>query len=190
MATRGDTKRERLRDAAVELVHRQGFERTTLADLARETGVPLGSVYYYFKTKEAIGEAVVSARAAGYRARLVEWDELADPRRRIERFIGMIIENRDGLAQRGCPVGTLVSELRKNDAPLASSAAAIFEDVLVWLEQQFRQLGQGRRARGHAERVLAALEGATLLAHAFGDASYLDREAERLKEWLRELAPK
>ena len=57
-------KRIRLIEAAKVLIHQQGFNLTTLADIAQEADVPLGNVYYYFKTKEAIGEAVIEKRAA------------------------------------------------------------------------------------------------------------------------------
>src|SRR5579883_46467 len=46
-------KRAELVRAAKQLLHAQGFQRTTLADVARVAKVPLGNVYYYFKTKEA-----------------------------------------------------------------------------------------------------------------------------------------
>ena len=43
-----------LLEAANKLVHQQGFNQTTLADIAKAAQVPLGNVYYYFKTKEDI----------------------------------------------------------------------------------------------------------------------------------------
>jgi len=39
-----------------------------LADIAREAEVPLGNVYYYFKTKDEIGEAIVELRLRSCRA--------------------------------------------------------------------------------------------------------------------------
>jgi len=45
-------KRTRLINTASKLAHEHGFNQTTLADIARDSGVPLGNVYYYFKTKE------------------------------------------------------------------------------------------------------------------------------------------
>ena len=45
-------KRERLVAAAVALAYEQGYRRTTLADIAEQSGVPLGNVYYYFRTKD------------------------------------------------------------------------------------------------------------------------------------------
>ena len=57
-------KRARLVAAACQLVHQQGVESTTLADIAQAGGVPLGNVYYYFKTKNDIVRAVVETHPA------------------------------------------------------------------------------------------------------------------------------
>jgi hypothetical protein len=57
-------KRSRLVSAAVGLAYQNGFGATSLADIAREAEVPLGNVYYYFKTKDDIGEAIVELRLA------------------------------------------------------------------------------------------------------------------------------
>src|SRR5437868_5323348 len=75
-------KRTRLVDTAARLVHEQGFNRTSLADIARESGVPLGNVYYYFKTKDAICEALIEKRSAAHAALRATWDEQLDPRAR------------------------------------------------------------------------------------------------------------
>ena len=56
--TRSATKRERLIRAANHLIHSQGFKQTTLADIAAESGVPPGNLYYYFKTKKDIGQTI------------------------------------------------------------------------------------------------------------------------------------
>ena len=55
-------KRTRLVDTATKLAHTQGFRETSLADIAGAAHVPIGNVYYYFKTKEELGEAVVERR--------------------------------------------------------------------------------------------------------------------------------
>src|SRR3984893_662604 len=54
-------KRERLVSAASDLLYEQGVENTTLADIAHAADVPLGNVYYYFKTKDEIVSAVIEA---------------------------------------------------------------------------------------------------------------------------------
>jgi AcrR family transcriptional regulator len=57
-----------------------GFEATSLADIAREAKVPLGNVYYYFKTKDEIGEAIVELRLAHLSAQRQRWDEAGSPK--------------------------------------------------------------------------------------------------------------
>src|SRR6266403_1398304 len=73
-------KRSRLLSAAVELTYQNGFEATSLADIAREAKVPLGNVYYYFKTKDEIGEAIVELRLAQLSAQRQRWNEAGSPK--------------------------------------------------------------------------------------------------------------
>jgi AcrR family transcriptional regulator len=46
--------RARILDAAMELFRRQGFEETTIREIAAEAGVATGGAYYYFDSKDAI----------------------------------------------------------------------------------------------------------------------------------------
>jgi AcrR family transcriptional regulator len=66
---RGPGKRERLVAAAAQMLHQQGVEATTLADIAKAAGIPLGNVYYYFKAKSDIITAVIEAHAGSRRGR-------------------------------------------------------------------------------------------------------------------------
>ena len=52
-------RRTRLLDAAADLFVRLGFDKTTVADVAREAGVGKGSVYLHFDSKEALLEALM-----------------------------------------------------------------------------------------------------------------------------------
>ena len=63
-------KRERLIAAARQMVYQQGIEKTTLADIAAAAGIPLGNVYYYFKTKNDIVGAVVESHVGAASAML------------------------------------------------------------------------------------------------------------------------
>jgi AcrR family transcriptional regulator len=44
---------------ATKLAHGRGFRETSLADIAEAARVPVGNVYYYFKTKQELAEAAV-----------------------------------------------------------------------------------------------------------------------------------
>jgi TetR/AcrR family transcriptional repressor of nem operon len=182
-----DDKRTRIVDTAARLVHEQGFGGTSLADIARESGVPLGNLYYWFKTKDEIGEALIEKRAFAHAELRARWDAEHDPRGRIEAFIQATIDSRESLARNGCAVGTLCAELDKLEGPLGERAATLFEGFLHWLEVQFRLLGQGSAARELAFHLVSSLQGASLLANAFHDTRRLTRECNRLKEWVRSL---
>jgi TetR/AcrR family transcriptional regulator, transcriptional repressor for nem operon len=187
MTTTPTDKQTRLIETATKLAHQRGFNQTTLADIARESGVPLGNVYYYFKTKEALGEAVIDKLACTLQVLRTKWDASPDPKLRLEAFIQMSIDNRDLLARSGCPVGTLCTELHKEASPLALEATKLFAELLEWLEAQFRLIGKKGESRDLAVHLLSALEGASLLANTFHTADYVVREANRLKEWVRAL---
>lgn len=54
-----EAKRQKITAAAKRLFAERGYEATSIADLAREASLPVGSVYTYFENKEAILRAVV-----------------------------------------------------------------------------------------------------------------------------------
>lgn len=49
----------RILDAALELVQRWGYRKTTLDDIARQAGVTKGTIYQHWKTREALFEALL-----------------------------------------------------------------------------------------------------------------------------------
>src|ERR1039457_770640 len=50
---RGDT-RQRIQAVALELFAEQGYEKTSLREIAERLGVTKAALYYHFKSKEAI----------------------------------------------------------------------------------------------------------------------------------------
>lgn len=177
-------KRVRLIEAAKLLIHKQGFNLTTLADIAQEADVPLGNVYYYFKTKEAIGEAVIDKRAAEYTEMLIKLDENAEPIARLRALIALAGEELESIARYGCPVGGLCQELGKQGGPLADQAAKLLHDVLNWTEKQFKSLGFADRAEELALNLVASLQGMHLLTHTFKDPKISQRQTRTLLGWL------
>lgn len=180
-------KRGRLVEAAAKLAYEQGFNRTTLADIASEADVPLGNVYYYFKTKEAIGEALVERRLVEHRGLRERWDRHSEPKDRLAAFVQMTLDRRRELTRSGCPIGSLCTELQKQGGPVAERASRLFAELLAWLEQQFRALGRGEESPELAVHLLSTLEGATLLTHSLGTPRCIEREAHRAMEWIRTL---
>jgi TetR/AcrR family transcriptional regulator, transcriptional repressor for nem operon len=182
----GNDKRERLVGAALMVFHRQGVEATTLADIAAAADVPLGNVYYYFKTKDDLVAAVVERHASVVRATLAELGLRRTPRARLKALIQMLSSQGDLAADYGCPQGSLCSELDKRHGPMREAAAVLVTLPIDWAEQQFRDLGR-RDARELAIALIAAYQGAALLTNTLRDPGLLAREGRRLERWVDSL---
>jgi len=179
--------RTRLLQAAEKITYRYGFAQTAIADIAKEAKIPLGNVYYYFRTKDAIGDAIVELRVSRFKKLLRELDKAGSPKERLCAFVQIKINNRDSLARSGCPVGTLCSELHKHGGPVARKSTALFAEALAWMETQFQALGKGADSRGLAVHLLSATQGVSVLAHTFHDPAMITSEAERLQQWIHAL---
>jgi TetR/AcrR family transcriptional regulator, transcriptional repressor for nem operon len=180
-------KRNRLIQAAMTLVYRHGFKETRLADIAAEANVPPGNVYYYFKTKEEIGAAIIEERLSQIKALQQKLDGMDSAQERLCVFVKMTFNNREMLARGGCPTGSLCTELHKEGGPLAERSTALFEQLLEWLKVQFEALGDAADSQGLAVHLLSALQGIAVLAHSLSDPEIVVLETERLQEWIRTL---
>lgn len=177
-------KRQRLIQAAKKLIRRQGFHLTTLADIAQEADVPLGNVYYYFKTKEAIGEAVIADIARGLSELIAAWDENTDPRERLFALVQEEVSNVDETARSGCSIGGLCQELAKQGGPLADAAAKLMGDTIAWASKQFNALGFGGSSSDLAHQFYAMVQGTALLTNTFKDPKLMVNLSQSLRAWL------
>jgi TetR/AcrR family transcriptional repressor of nem operon len=187
MAKSKPDSRARLLQAAEKTTYLYGFGSASLADMAQAAAVPLGNVYYYFKSKDAIGNAIVELRLSRFKKLLRELSKAKSPKERLVGFLDIKIKNREALARGGCPVGNLCSELQKYGGPAAKKCRSLFAEALAWTEEQFAELGHGGDARGLALHLLSATQGASVLAHTFHDAKLIEAEIRRLKEWIESL---
>jgi TetR/AcrR family transcriptional regulator, transcriptional repressor for nem operon len=184
---RASRKSRRLTEAAVHVLHQQGVEKTTLADIARAADVPVGNVYYYFKTKDDLVRAALAEHSTYQDELLARLDDLADPRKRIESLVQEWISNREEAARRGCPTGTLAMELRKRpDDALSTEAAAVYRRMLDWITHQFREIGRPDPDQ-LAMTLVAHSEGMAMMSNIFSDPEIVTREGARLLHWLDEL---
>jgi AcrR family transcriptional regulator len=177
-------KRTRLIETAMKLAYERGFRETSLADIAEAARVPVGNVYYYFKTKEELGEAVVERRLTQFRELREEIDRLGSPKKRLLAFVESIHGNRERLARGGCPLGSLCSELHKEGGALAKKSAALFTEPMGWLEEQFRAVGHEEDAQELSAHLFCAYQGMAVVAHAANDPDLVGMETKRLKDWI------
>lgn len=177
-------KRERLLNAAQNLLHRQGYNQTTLADIAEESDVPLGNVYYYFKTKEEIAAAVIENRRLEFAGHYQDWeDKLSDPVARLQQLLKFARSIADLVTDNGCPVGSLCQELNKEQSHLSALSGQVLADQVKWVETQLALL-EVNDASKLAQQFVAQLQGSILLANSLRDREVLIGQLETLEQWI------
>jgi AcrR family transcriptional regulator len=180
-------KRERLIAAACDLFYRQGIAGTTLAHIAEAADVPLGNVYYYFKTKDDIVAAVVEARTEEIRSATAALQRRhGSPKARLKALVGQLAESRETIAEHGCALGTLCTELANQPGQSPSLTAPLMQTLLDWAEQQFRAMGR-RDAHDLALELVIAYEGSAVLTNAMAQPELMARQARRLEKWINAL---
>jgi TetR/AcrR family transcriptional repressor of nem operon len=166
----------------------QGVDKTTFVDISRVADVPVGNIYYYFKTKDDLVEAVIASHRHDIDSLLASLERHHSPQARLKGFVRALVSRRDTAARYGCPHGTLCSELDKRDDEVARSALSLLTPSVDWAEQQFRAMGR-RDARDLAMALVAAYQGISLLANTYREPELMQREARRLERWIDTLAP-
>jgi AcrR family transcriptional regulator len=179
-------KRQRLIEGARQVLHAQGVESTTLADIANAADVPVGNVYYYFKTKDDLVQAVIAAHTDEIKTRLASLEHHRTPKTRLKAFVRMLTDQRELAARYGCPQGSLCSELDKRDDDLSRSCPQLIRLPIEWAEQQLRAMGR-RDAHELAVALIASYQGIALLTNTFRDPELMAREGRRLERWIDSL---
>ena len=180
-------KRDRLIDAASQLFYEQGVERTTIADIAAAADVPSGNVYYYFKTKDDIIDAVVSMRIGGIEATYAALAQAHDtPVDRLKALFQSLTGQAETIAQRGCPIGSLCTELSKRETGTEPNSAKLMQALIDGAEQQFGEMGRSD-AHELAIDLITSYQGSAVLAHATASPELMRRESDRVDRWIDEL---
>ena len=181
-------KRERLISAADTLIHRQGFHRTTLAHIAEEAKVPLGNVYYYFKTKEDICKAVITERKQELSHMLKNCCRRREPKEALMNLIRVMISHRKELAEAGCPLGGLCQELDEEFTGIMDSADSCMKFLVDWATEQFRLMGM-KQAEELGFEFVARIEGVILLGNILNDPRKLEEQLKAVADWITGLDP-
>lgn len=183
MARRND-KRSRLIQAADKLFHEQGVNTTTLANIAQLAEVPLGNVYYYFKSKDSIILAVIDSRRKSIQNDFEELNVISNSKDRLQSLIKKELEVSETTANYGNALGSLCQELGKQGGEIAEAASTLIQDILNWCEQQFIALGKGEKSKQLAMNLVSSLQGVSLLTLSLKNTKCLEDQTDFLINWL------
>lgn len=165
-------RQELIRTGLVYLTER-GYCAVAVDEILRAAGVPKGSFYYHFQSKEDFGGALIGAYNEFFSSKLRSWFQRSDLSP-LDRLRGFISDAEKGMEKhafrRGCLVGNLGQEmaaLPPGFRSLLSSALSDWQHLTeaCLLEAQ----NQGEIGKHHKPEALAAFfwigwEGAVLRA--------------------------
>ena len=170
--------RERIVAASAELFRRQGYAGTGVKQIVTLAGAPFGSLYHFFPGgKEQLGEEVVRHTGALYLQLIASvFDGAPDVAAAVERFFaGAGAHLRKTGWEDASPIAALALEAASTSEPLRRATAEVYETWIAALGERFARAGvASRRTRPLALVVLAALEGAFVLARATRSAAALE----------------
>ncbi len=189
MGTKGSVNRQRIVIAADRLFYSRGYNQTSFSDISDETGIPRGNFYYYFKTKEDILAAVVDARLIEFKNMLIECEQsTSDPLQRLHGLAQFPLQREQQVLQYGCPIGSLSSELTKEQDTEISQArlTAVFDLLKSWISEQLIALGQKNRSEDIAKDMLAKMQGVIMIANVYNDTAFLHRGIKDIQNWINQ----
>ena len=189
--------REKLLQVGMQVVHERGFRGASVRDIVQAAGVPQGSFTNHFASKEAFGLEVIALYAAQADAAMRQTlrNEHLQPLQRLHAFIA---RSKTGFAddgpRNGCLLGNFSAE--SNDCGEALRGRVV--EALASMEDALASCLRAAVAAGElapstdcgktAAFILAALQGATLLAKARRSPQPLERFEDVLFERVLERA--
>jgi TetR/AcrR family transcriptional repressor of nem operon len=194
ISEKGERTRRRIVETARALFHARGYTNTSMDDIVKKSRVTKGNLYYYFRSKEALGRAVVDETVVA-RFEVGPLTADGDP---VQQIVGMFRRSEraltDGRCKGGCLLGNLALEVSDVHDGLRRKLDEVFSLWEVRLETLLETgvrdgvLTADLDPKATARFLVATLEGGILLAKVKRDVAALKActaTVESLLESLR-----
>jgi TetR/AcrR family transcriptional repressor of nem operon len=177
--------RAKILTAAQSLIESRGYSALGVAEICKTAGVPKGSFYYFFESKEALALAVIDQHWGAQRA---DWERImssdAQPLQRMRQLFeeteaGQRAGQQSCGTVSGCLFGNLSLELSNQTEPIRERLQEIFDKQVEMVGEviaEAQQQGDASVAdtREAARSVVAQLEGQVLFAKLYNNPQRLE----------------
>ncbi|WP_234531285.1 TetR/AcrR family transcriptional regulator [Streptomyces shenzhenensis] len=174
------SKREEIAQAAFRQFHAQGFNATGISDIVKAAGVPKGSFYNHFSSKEESALEALNRYGASLRFEMLTASDshpLDRLRAHFEFLSKDMVEN--GFV-RGCLVGNFGAEVADHNEEIRAAVKRGFDRWTARIRQVLAEaqeagdLDDDLDIEATALFILSAWEGALIAARADKSASAVD----------------
>ncbi len=190
---KGEETKERIIDASLELLHRRGYYDTSINDIIDNSGIKKGSLYFHYKSKDALIIEVLNEALERYEKQINEGVKHATASDQIIDMIDAITGyHMKGDISKGCLFGNMALEIGHD----GSDISVLVESIFKRWENQFISLLTQAEKKGEiklkepvevlARMLLASIEGGVLLSKISGDTESLKGCMQFLKAMINE----
>jgi TetR/AcrR family transcriptional repressor of nem operon len=188
--------RERLLEAALDLIWASSYGSVSVDDICDRAGVRKGSFYHFFESKAHLALEAYETHWAEIRPQLDRiFSPQVPPLDRLQQLFEALYQDQKRMFQEhgrvcGCPFANLAAELSTQDERLRAKSQDMMERLVRYLESaisdaQRTRLIPGTSARAAAEEIYSLTLGQMLQAKVHNDPEMLRDLGARVLRWLR-----
>lgn len=190
---RSKTREEIIRKGA-ELIHAQGYYATGIQQILQASGIPKGSFYFYFKSKEDFGREIIDHFTSIISNVFMRYlnDSKTPPMRRLEKLFEYYesVFHKTGCSL-GCPIGNLSLELSDGNDRLRKHLKTVIEKLISYIEscleeaKRDRSIPAGLNTADAARSIFHGFEGAILHMKVLKSIAPFQTFRRYLREYLK-----
>jgi TetR/AcrR family transcriptional repressor of nem operon len=134
-----DTKTHLL-ETGYQLIAKKGFTGVGIKQILDTAGIPKGSFYHYFASKEAFGEAIISNYFTDYKRRLdaIGCQDIDAQQKLYNYFQNWYDTQQNGCDHGKCLVVKLSAEVADMSEPMRIALNAGYQQIIIWLAEQIK----------------------------------------------------
>ena len=181
-------------EVASGLINLRGFNNTSVDAVLQASGVKKGSFYYYFKSKEDLGYAIIESHLRRFSDHVLgkAFSGKKDALMELEDFLDIILElHRQRNCSGGCLMGNMAMEMSDIHEGFRRKFQEVFEDWRIRVAGVLQQAKISGQFNDHmdstrlAQFVAAGVEGGILLSKVKKDIKVLENCFKELKTHIR-----
>lgn len=139
-----------------KLIAQKGFTAVGIKQILDTAGVPKGSFYHYFASKEAFGEAIIEHYFANYKKRLesITAEDISAQQKIYNYFQNWYDTQQNGCDHEKCLVVKLSAEVADISETMRKALYAGYQQTVNWIAEQIKA-GWADRSIPHPDNIAA-----------------------------------
>lgn len=189
--------KDKLLDAAYDLMLSKGYVATTVDDVCVKADVTKGSFFHYFESKEALAKELLERACQKAKQMKEPFEQEKDPLKRVFGHVDFFIKmSKDKAVSKGCLLGTLAQELSDTNPEIRKICCDGFnrmaEGLSGDLDEAKKEYAPSSKfiSRSLADHFVSVLEGSLILAKTHKDPKIVEENLEHFKQYLKQLFKK